>query len=344
MTLKKTVGTVAAALGGAVSGWIVYSKAVINHQMPLPPAVDAERHTFTGPRTAHQMNYYADTSGTGRPLVLVHSINAGASAYEMRPIFQQYRGQRPVYALELPGFGFSDRPDREYSWRLFTDSIHDFLAEIVREPADVVALSLSGEFAARAAHEQPDRFHSLTMISPTGFRARKAQTDAERAQQQNRSRRAYSMLSNPMWSQPFVDLLATRPSIYYFLNKSFEGAPDNGLVRYCYLTTHQPGARFAPLYFVSGQLFSRDIREAVYEKLTLPVLVIYDQDGYSSFELLPAVAQGRDNWHLTRVVPTRGMPHFEKLPEFSRALDNFWTAIGSSANATGNVLPTYHRD
>jgi pimeloyl-ACP methyl ester carboxylesterase len=56
-----------------------------------------------------------DLAGAQLPLLLIHSVNAAASAYEVRPLFDHYRGRRPVYALDLPGFGQSDRSDRLYS-------------------------------------------------------------------------------------------------------------------------------------------------------------------------------------------------------------------------------------
>lgn len=64
------------------------------------------------------------------PLLLVHSVNAAATAYEMKTLFEHYRGKRPVYALDLPGFGLSDRSDRKYTPRLMTDAIHAAVREI----------------------------------------------------------------------------------------------------------------------------------------------------------------------------------------------------------------------
>lgn len=311
-------------IGGLVGGWIAYSRTQVDHDMPLPFAIDADRKTFEGETTKRQQSYYVDTTGDGDPLVLIHSINAAGSAYEMKPIFEQYQGKRPVYALEFPGFGFSERTDKVYSWRLYTDSIIEFLDTIVGQPADVVALSLGSEFSARAAHERPELFQSLTMISPSGFTARENKVASQRASDDGNSNSVYNILANPLWSQAFFDLLATRVSIRYFLEQSFEGPADWGLSQYGYLTTHQPGARYAPLYFVSGQLFSPDIQEAVYEKLEIPVLVIYDQDNFVRFDTLPEVAKDRDNWHLARIVPTKGLPHFEKLDEVVQALDDFW--------------------
>ncbi len=319
------VGALLATLVAAIGGWIGYSALRINHRRPLLPATKAERRTFVSP-AAGMVSYYVDRTGSGRPLVLVHSINAGASAYEMMPIFEHYRGRRPVYALDLPGFGFSDRSDRVYSPRLYADAIVDFLQSQVRETggADVVALSLGSEFATRAAKERPDLFHSLALISPSGFSEPRSEGRSQRASRSGRSSIFYSLFSFPVWSQAFYDLLVTPTSIKFFLKQSFEGPVDKGLMAYDYATTHQPGARYAPLYFVSGKLFSPDIRENVYEQLTLPVLVLFDRDAFVRFDTLPDVVKRHPNWRSVRISPTKGLPQFEKMDQTAQALDDFW--------------------
>lgn len=323
--MLKTLRNIALGLGGVVGGWILYSRTQIDHDMHLPNAIHADRMTYTGRLTSRQMSYYADTRAAGTPLVLIHSINAAGSSYEMKPIFEHYCGQRPVYALDLPGFGFSERSNTVYSWRLYTDSIIEFLSDVVGESADVVALSLGNEFAARAACEHPNLFRSLAMISPSGFTTRENKVASQRASDEGNSNGVYQFLANPLWSQAFYDLLGTRISIKYFLKQSFEGEPDQGLMDYDYLTSHQPGARYAPLYFVSGQLFTPDIQQAVYEQLTIPVLVIYDRDNFVRFDTLPDVVSQYDNWQAARITPTKGLPHFEKLSEVGDALDKFWS-------------------
>jgi pimeloyl-ACP methyl ester carboxylesterase len=330
-------GALLAALAAAIGGWIGYSALRINHRAPLPPATNAERRTFISP-AAGMVSYYVDRKPAGRPLVLIHSINAAASAYEMMPIFEHYRGKRPVYALDLPGFGFSDRSDRAYSPWLYADAIVDFLRTQVREgSADVVALSLGSEFAARAAKGHPELFNSLTLISPSGFTDRTAKKASQRASQQGKSDSLYRLFSFPLWSQAFYDLLVTPPSINYFLKQSFEGTVDPGLKHYAYATSHQPGARFAPLYFVSGKLFSPDIRQSVYEQLVLPVLVLFDKDSFVRFDTLPQMAQEHPNWHTVRIAPTKGLPHFEKMADVAQALDSFWQNTGTRQQASQEV-------
>jgi pimeloyl-ACP methyl ester carboxylesterase len=169
-------------------GWLAYSKFVIPHKLTLPHALGGERRTFTA--NGLELSYYV--SGDGKPLVLLHSINAAASTYEMKPIYDQFAASRRVYALDLPGFGFSARPDIAYSPAVYRDAILGFVREQMASgqgPVDAVALSLSCEFAALAAHAEPELFRSLTFISPSGFYSRPA---AGGAQSRGQSDRAYS--------------------------------------------------------------------------------------------------------------------------------------------------------
>ncbi|CAG0964405.1 hypothetical protein ANRL4_00865 [Anaerolineae bacterium] len=309
----------------AVGGWILYSALAVNHNRDLPAAINAERRTFAS-EGAGVLSYYVDRAKGGRPLVLIHSINAAASAFEMRPLFEHYRGSRPVYALDLPGFGFSDRSSRTYTPDLYAQAIMNFLSTQVKEekPVDVVALSLGAEFAAMAALRCSERVHSLSLISPSGFwdRGDSVRMDSHSAT----SNLIYRLLSFPLWGQALYDLIVTPASIRYFLKQSFEGEVDEDMVAYDLLTSHRPGAKNAPLYFVSGRLFTSDIRQQVYEKLTLPALVLYDYDPFVRFDALSHLQERHPNWRAVRIVPTRGLPHWEKLNETTAALDQFWAS------------------
>src|SRR5579883_3116732 len=111
-------------------------------------------------------------SGDGAPLLLIHSINAAASAAEVEPLREHYSGRRQVTCIDLPGFGNSDRLDRAYSPRIMTDAILDVARELAQSSGkgiDALAVSLSCEFLARAAREHPALFRSLAFVSPTGF-------------------------------------------------------------------------------------------------------------------------------------------------------------------------------
>ncbi len=318
-------GLVSAA-AAAVSGWILFSRKYIRHDMPLDQALEADRRDTLSPH-AGRMSYYADTRGKGTPLILLHSVNAASSAFEMKPIFEHYRGQRPVYALDLPGFGFSERSDRLYSPLLYQNAISDFLQEVVKKPADVVGFSVSCEFAARAAVHVPELFRSLVMISPTGFKPPRMDKFAQRADQRGRKNKLYAGLAVPVWNRPVFDLVTSRLSIQFFLNKSFEGLVPDEFVDYAYQTAHQPGAEYAPTYFLSGKLFTPAVREMVYMALKQPVLAIYDRDPHTNFEMLPTLLHECPNWKGVRISPTKGLPHWEAPQRVFNVLNNFWSEL-----------------
>jgi len=320
------IGGLTTALTATFAGWILYSKKYISHKLKLGNAIDSERKIFQSKR-AGRLSYYMDDSGKGIPLVLLHSINAAASAYEVKPLFEHFQGKRPVFALDLPGYGFSERSERLYSPYLYQNAITEFLQEVVGKPADIIALSLSCEFSALTGAHHPELFRSLTMISPTGFTPTRIDKITERAKRRGARNTLYAGLAVPVWNRPLFDLVSSRPSLQFFLNKSFEGLVPERMVDYAYHTAHQPGAPFAPTYFLSGKLFTPAVRETVYNVLNFPVLVLYDRDPYTHFEMLPMTVQEKDNWQGVRISPTKGLPHWEQPEKTVSVLQTFWSDI-----------------
>jgi pimeloyl-ACP methyl ester carboxylesterase len=287
-----------------------------NEQVELPPAVDAPREIYSTP-TLKEISWYADGPEGTRPLLLLHSINAAPSVFEMKPLFEHYRAERRVYAPDLPGFGFSDRSDRPYSPALYAEAIVSFLTDVVKEPADVVAFSLTAELAARACLQAPQRFQTLSLLSPTGFSDRRLPSGGV-------GKALHRFFTLPGLGQGLYGLLTKRGGIRFFLRQSYVGEPPEELIDYAYATSHQPGAMHAPYRFLSGQLFTRNAVESLYAKLRLPVLVIYDKDANVTFDLLPDLVASRSNWFTTKVEPTLGIPQWERPTRTIAALDDFW--------------------
>ncbi len=307
------------AIGAGVVG--LGLRARMAEPVPLPPALDAERHEITG--RAGQISYYV--AGSGAPLLLVHSINAAASAYEMRPIFEQYRHTHHVYALDLPGYGFSERSERDYSPRLMTDAIHDMLAQIGQDhgeqPVIIIGLSLSSEFVARAISEAPERFARAVLISPTGFG--KGQDFYGPPESRRGLPKLRTVLDAPISGDLLFSALNSRKSQEYFLAKTFgdRDAVDRGLLEYAYQTAHQPGATHAPFTFLSGSMFSADI-DWVYESLTLPVLFVHgDRGDFTDYGGADTVL-AKGNWQLVKL-HSGAMPQFDAANDFFAACDMF---------------------
>lgn len=289
------------------------------HAMPAPLR---GRLIELADKRAGRIVLYGEDSPSGAaapPLLLIHSVNAAGSAYEMKPLFEHYQGKRAVYALDLPGFGLSDRSDRQYTLRLMTDAIHAAVREIQSSHGDaaidVVALSLGCEFVARVATETPNVFRTVGLISPTGFDRRSARA-AQRAQGDGTRAMPWlhGLLTVPLWRRGFFSALTSRASIRYFLEKTWGSKGiDESLLDYDYITTHQPGAENAPYYFVAGYLFSTDALN-LYRNLSMPVWMAHGVRGdFVDYQEKGVVAR-LPNWSID-VFQTGAMPHFEKLSE-----------------------------
>lgn len=193
---------------GAAGAWLAYSRLGIDHHRRMPPALPGRQECLAS--AAGGLSFYGSDAAEGVPLLLIHSINAAANAYEVRPLYRHYAGSRPVYALDLPGFGFSERSDRVYTPELLTDAIHAMVAEIRRRHGgarlDAVALSLSAEFLARAALERRADYRSLGLISPTGFDKRYARRNPKG------SDRVRAALSHPSGAAPCSTCSSAAPA------------------------------------------------------------------------------------------------------------------------------------
>lgn len=286
----------------------------------LPPAVSGERLETRG--IAGRVVCYV--AGSGAPLLLVHSVNAAASAAEVRPLHEHYRASRTVYSLDLPGFGASERSDRVYSPRLMTDALLQVMDAINSRghqgALDALAVSTGCEFLARAASEQPGRFGRLALVSPTGLRGdtpRRGPAGATRG-----SSWFYRALRGPGWGGALYRGL-TRPGVIrYFLRRTWGSRQiDEQLWAYDVLTSRLPGSEHAPLYFLSGGLFSADIL-AVYESLGQPVWMSHGVRGDFTDYRGRRWLEGRANWRFT-VFPTGALPYFELPEQFFSGFDAF---------------------
>ncbi len=291
----------------------------------LPRAVSGDLLEHRG--EAGPLAYYV--AGEGPPMLLLHSINAAASAIEMKPIHERLKKRFRIYTPDLPGFGHSDRSKRRYDIALFTAAVRDMMGLIAEEHGDTpihgVGMSLSSEFLTRAAVEAQHRFATLTLITPTGLTK---SSDTLRQVGETREIPGFSAIFEfPLWRGALYWLLTRKSSIRYFLKRTF-GRPDvnEEMVDYDFLSAQQPGAPNAPFAFLSGRLFSKDIR-LLYEKLSVPVWVPHATRGDFSDFRGADFARDRDNW---RVQPfeSGALVHYDQPEEFFASFENFVTQTG----------------
>ena len=127
-------------------------------------------------RPAHRAEWL--TAGDG----LVRAVRAGRgdttllflhgfseSLLSFRGPFDRLSARYRVVAIDIPGFGVSDKPDGPYDLAAQTARLTDFLDRYTTGPVVVVGHSMGGELAVSLALRRPARVVALALISPAGY-------------------------------------------------------------------------------------------------------------------------------------------------------------------------------
>lgn len=114
------------------------------------------------------LQLFAIVTGGGRDVVLIHGNPA--STYTWRKVIPGLAQHFRVHAVDLPGWGFSDKPaDAPYTAAWLAEQVVGYLdAAHVARPV-VVGSSMGGLVASEVAIRHPDRVGPLILIDPAGL-------------------------------------------------------------------------------------------------------------------------------------------------------------------------------
>ena len=99
--------------------------------------------------------------------MLIHGLGSYAKAWtkNVAALAKEHR----VIAIDLPGYGSSDKPDAPYSMTYFAEVLHGLLAQLdVHQPV-LVGHSMGGQIAITYALQYPDAYRGLVLTSPAGL-------------------------------------------------------------------------------------------------------------------------------------------------------------------------------
>jgi pimeloyl-ACP methyl ester carboxylesterase len=100
---------------------------------------------------------------TALPILLIHGF--GASVGHWRRNILALAAHHPVYALDLLGFGGSDKPILDYTVDLWVNQVRDFWQAHIRRPAILVGHSVGGLVTLALAARDPAVTAGLCLIS-----------------------------------------------------------------------------------------------------------------------------------------------------------------------------------
>ncbi|NEQ35081.1 MAG: alpha/beta fold hydrolase [Okeania sp. SIO3I5] len=100
------------------------------------------------------------------PLLLIHGF--GASTDHWRKNIAGLSQFFQVWALDLLGFGRSDKPNWQYSGQLWQEQINDFITEVIGRSVVLAGNSLGGYVGLCVAAQYPTSVAGLILINSAG--------------------------------------------------------------------------------------------------------------------------------------------------------------------------------
>ena len=113
-------------------------------------------------------NYHV--AGEGPPVILVHGSGPGVSAWaNWRLNIGALAERNTVYALDMVGFGFTERPEGiDYSLTTWREHAIGFADALGLDRFSLVGNSFGGALALSVATTVPDRVHKLVLMGAVG--------------------------------------------------------------------------------------------------------------------------------------------------------------------------------
>ena len=108
------------------------------------------------------------TKGTGEPIIMIHG--GQMNSYDWRDNIDFFAKTHRVYAVDMIGYGWSDKPSGEYSPDFFAEFINDFMSHLNIENAIFIASSWGGGHTLNFSLKYPERVNALILSSPCGYK------------------------------------------------------------------------------------------------------------------------------------------------------------------------------
>jgi pimeloyl-ACP methyl ester carboxylesterase len=117
--------------------------------------------------TVDQVRLHYQEKGRGPALILIHGY--GASTYDWKDVFDDLAERFHVIAVDLKGFGFSEKPAGDYTIQAQADLVLKLLDQLGIQRATLGGSSMGGAVAMLCALNEPRRVERLILVDSVGF-------------------------------------------------------------------------------------------------------------------------------------------------------------------------------
>ena len=109
---------------------------------------------------------YIKTGSSKKNLVLIHGL--GASAERWEPVLPYFGKHYNVIVPDLIGFGYSDKPNTDYTAEFFAKFVSSFVETLGLDRTSIMGSSLGGQIAVEYTAANQQSVDRLILVSPAG--------------------------------------------------------------------------------------------------------------------------------------------------------------------------------
>ncbi|CAA7405112.1 unnamed protein product [Spirodela intermedia] len=225
-------------------------------------------------------------AGDRLPVLLVHGF--GASIPHWRRNIEVLAENYTVYAIDLLGFGASDKPEGfEYTMETWAELILDFLDEVVRRPTVLIGNSVGSLACVIAASESTGGLvQGLVLLNCAGGMNNKAVVDDWRIKLLFPLLSLFDILLRQRWiASALFDRVKQRDNLKNILESVYgnKESVDDDLIEIIRGPANDEGALDAFVSIVTGPPGPNPV--SLIPKISLPVLVLWgDQDPFTPLD------------------------------------------------------------
>jgi len=305
-----------AVIGAAAAGAAVANNLISNHAGPVENTIGGSERVYR----SRMGDVFYTVAGEGEPVLLIHGIGAGASSFEWRNNFKPLSEHFTVYALDLLGFGLSDKPNIPYNAGVYVQLIRDFVMDVIGSPTDIAASSHSAAYAVLVAHNHRLMIRRLLLSCPTGIgiSSRKAPFSPALS----------TGLKVPIFGKSIYYGLTSQKGIESYLKTRVYADPANAtpeVIGQYYRASHQPGAEGPIRAFMSGML-NVDIRDE-FASLVQPVALVWGKESkITPVETAKRFTEANPQASLFILDHAAQLPHEENADDYNEIARKVFTS------------------
>ena len=290
------------------------------------------------------------------PIILVHGF--GAALGHWRNNIEVLSQHHDVYALDLLGFGNSEKAAAPYSPLFWAEQLHDFWQSFVQRPAILVGNSLGSVTCMMAATRFPAMVSSVVWINLPDSSVLGPEMPPQARQVQKSvfllfrpiAKTARYILTSPLIINPLLTAIRPRRFLTYWTKKAYHNPEvvDDELMDVLGLPPYDRGSRQAlraMTRFVANVPGPYRARQAL-PKLTIPMLLLWGkQDTFVPPMLGPKIADLNPRIRLVELENAGHCPQ-DECPDVVNQLILDWAKEleGSQDRSLSNVVDSPNPD